>query len=460
MKKFLTVLVIAVIAALCIGISLSYAGEIDILLQKLVEKGVLTAGEAQQIGTETKEQVKADIAEGKFSSLPAWVQNTKIKGDFRLRYEWLRDKYATNGSSNNSLDKDKSRARIRVRMGVDSKVNDKLKVGVGIATGSTDPRSRNVTLGLNNTATDSPADPKGICLDYAFAEYKPFQWATLYGGKFQNPLWKPYDMIWKGDITPEGLASNFSYDLNPKLNLFMNDMIFVLSNADYKAAANNGTKWGMLYALQPGFKFNFTENNSLKAAFAYYLINNVQGQAPYVKSSLTNTLENMGGTYTNAFNYNSINPSVELGFKEPFGKLSILSNIPYLAFFGDYIRNVSSGVTTSKSGFDAGIKFGSESVSDAGQWQFKTALSRLGRDAWLDIFTDADRYYGRTNTEGITTSFDYGLGKNTWLTVKYYNMKYLTKDYQGIYTSTSLPGTQLAGYAPEQLIQVDWNMKF
>ena len=81
MKKFLTVFAVAVIAGLCIGISSSYAGEIEILLQKLVEKGVLTAGEAQQIGTETKEQVKADIAEGKFSSLPAWVQNTKLKGE-------------------------------------------------------------------------------------------------------------------------------------------------------------------------------------------------------------------------------------------------------------------------------------------------------------------------------------------------------------------------------------------
>ena len=58
MKKFLTAFVLGGFISLNLGMCFSYACEIDLLLQKLVDKGVLTAGEAQQIGTETKEQVK------------------------------------------------------------------------------------------------------------------------------------------------------------------------------------------------------------------------------------------------------------------------------------------------------------------------------------------------------------------------------------------------------------------
>ncbi|MCX7661816.1 MAG: hypothetical protein N2Z79_03935, partial [Candidatus Omnitrophica bacterium] len=43
--------------------SICFAGEIDLLLQKLVEKGIFTPGEAQQIKTETQEQIKKEIAE-------------------------------------------------------------------------------------------------------------------------------------------------------------------------------------------------------------------------------------------------------------------------------------------------------------------------------------------------------------------------------------------------------------
>ena len=87
MRKFAVMSVLACFMCMAVGVSISQAGEIDLLLQKLVEKGVLTGAEAQQVKTETQEQVKKEIAQGKFSSLPAWVMNTKLKGDVRLRYQ-------------------------------------------------------------------------------------------------------------------------------------------------------------------------------------------------------------------------------------------------------------------------------------------------------------------------------------------------------------------------------------
>ena len=100
MNKFLTSVVLVGFIVFNLGMSVSYAGEVDILLQKLVEKGVLTAGEAQEIKTETQEQVKLEIAQGKNASLPQWLQTMKFKGDFRFRGQHQYKK-----SNNNNTDR-------------------------------------------------------------------------------------------------------------------------------------------------------------------------------------------------------------------------------------------------------------------------------------------------------------------------------------------------------------------
>ena len=435
MKKFLTVLAAVGFTVLC-SIRSSYAGEIDLLLQKLVDKGVLTAGEAQQVKTETQEQVKKEIAQGKNASLPQWVQNIKLKGDFRLREEWRKDK----GQD------DLSRTRIRVRLGLEDKINPKLKLAVGIATGNPkDPRSRNITLGTTGESTNTDWDAgsaKNIVLDYAYAEWTATKWMTLTGGKFQNPLWRPADILWKSDITPEGAAANFNYNLNPKFNLFMNDMLFILRNPD---AA--GGKQPILVALQPGFNASITDNTNVKFAVTGYIFNQLKGSPifEYSKGSPPNgnSGETSAGNGSYIYNYNSVNPNLEIGFKEPFKGL-----IPYASIYGDYIYNVSLPSTaTGAGGFDIGVKFGAESVADWGQWQVKLTYQKLGRDSWVDAFTDVDRYSGKTNAKVYKANLDYGLGKNTWLTLAYYYGESLTK----------LAGV---GRAPENLIQADWNMKF
>ncbi|HOU36942.1 MAG TPA: hypothetical protein PK562_06700, partial [Candidatus Omnitrophota bacterium] len=49
-------------AVICAAVTLAFGGEIDLLVDKLVEKGVLTQGEAQQLITETKEEVRQQNA--------------------------------------------------------------------------------------------------------------------------------------------------------------------------------------------------------------------------------------------------------------------------------------------------------------------------------------------------------------------------------------------------------------
>ena len=416
------------LAAQLVLVPLSFAIESDVdrLLELLVEKKVLTREDANafraEVAMQKQEEKPAPV-------MPSWLENTKLKGDVRVRYEWDKNKGL----------QDNSRARIRARLGVESKISNKFKLGIGMATGRTnDPRSRDITLG-NSSSPNTPGSGKDIILDYAYGQYTPVKWFTLTAGKFQNNLWQNLDIFWDNDLTPEGFGFNLSHKLNANLDLFFNDLFFALKND------SRTDKQAFLEAAQPGFRWGITKNTGLKGAVAYYHFKSVKsarrfsdsrgGAVPYAGSG--NTI--LGGRYK--YNYDSFQPTFELSFKEPLQGL-----VPYLAIFGDYIRNVSH-IPTGAGGFDVGLKFGAEKVSDFKQWQAKIVYAKLGRDCWLDILTDNNRYGGATNSESIEGILEFGLGKYVSLVMDYYATWSLTKAV----------GTD---YAPEQLLQVDWNLRF
>ena len=68
----------------------SFAGELDILVQKLIEKNILSPLEGQIILDETRADVAKQNAQGTNDAIPTWIQNTKLKGDVRLRYQYER----------------------------------------------------------------------------------------------------------------------------------------------------------------------------------------------------------------------------------------------------------------------------------------------------------------------------------------------------------------------------------
>jgi hypothetical protein len=324
-------------------------------------------------------------------------------------------------------------------VGLDAKVNNKLTVGIGIATGTTsDPRSRNDTLGASSTA-NTPGSGKDMVLDYAYATYAATNWLSVTGGKFQNPLWQPNGMFWKGDITPDGANFKISKQFGD-IEFFVNDMLFLLQN-DSRTSAEP-----FLDALQPGVNVKMSDNTAWKTAAAYYYFDHVKkqttkfansksGTSPYLTAGNTISAD---GTYK--YNYTSYQASSELSTKEFFGGF-----LPYASIFGDYMYNPDPD--QGKGGYDAGVKFGNEKVGDKGQWQGKLIYSKLGRDCWLDVLTDSDRYAGDTNSKAYEALVEYGLGKNTSLIVNFFHAQSLTKSV----------GT---GYIPEQVLQIDWNMKF
>jgi polyhydroxyalkanoate synthesis regulator phasin len=408
------------------------------LVKKLVEKGVLTPGEAQQLITETKEEVRKEVAQAKSESSPVWAQRIKMKGDYRLRFQ--NQKMASDNA-------DRGRMRMRLRVGAEGKVNDAVKVGFGLASGSTsDPRSTNQTF--QDTWTK-----KTLTIDYAYAQMDGFAipiapewlsmpWATFSGGKLPKmPLWEPSDMLWDTDLTPEGLAAEFLHTPVGLSNtdLFFNTGIFILDEN-----SNGSDPWNFFF--QPGLKQRFTDKMGLKLAFTYYGFKHVKGYL-LDYSGGTNT-RNAGGKYM--YNFDSISPSAELSFKEPLSFISPSIPVPELSVFGEYLYNLCIKQPTkdkNNEAWAAGVKLGHPKISDWGQWDLKYMYKRIARDAWPDTFPDSDFYSGQTNARGHEIVFSYGLGKNWYLALDYYITNTIT-EYSGRNNNE------------EKLFQCDLNFKF
>ncbi|OGS21248.1 MAG: hypothetical protein A3J83_06670 [Elusimicrobia bacterium RIFOXYA2_FULL_40_6] len=415
-----------VLGAVFISSSFVFAGEVDLLVNKLVEKGVLDAGEGQTIMTETTEEMKKDIAKGKADTAPAWTQNISLKGDLRIRYQTDQAVNAAN----------RDRMRLRLRIGAATRIVDNFNAGFGLATGGrktavlpaaypassqidiVDGESRSTNYTFGDTLSKG-----GLMVDYAYLQYEPSSKYKILLGKFSNPLWQPTDLLWDTDLNPDGISLPLTFQAGNNLSLFVTPSYFVL---DEIAASNDPG----IFSVQPGFKLTLNENLSLKTAFVMYNTQFIKG-GKLDNSAKTNT----AGTVALRNEYNAMNPSIQFDILDLMGYS--------VSLFGDYVTNPSSN--TANTGYCAGINFGAAKVANLGDWQVKALSRYLETDAWLDTFPDSDSYGGATNCQGYEAIFTYGLSANTSISIDYYSMDKITGK-----TATT----------PKTLTQVDLVMKF
>ncbi len=441
MKKLMLVLSVIGMVALS---ARSYAGEVDVLLGKLVDKGVLTASEAQEIRTETHDEVakqdkqkEEDYKKVAKDTLPDWVKNIKLSGDFRNRYQWDKMKSATTKTY------EENRDRIRARLGIDTALIEDFKVGVGIATGvTTNGKSNNITLGGNS--------PKGIVLDYAYGQYIPSWTApvktTFTAGRFKNPFWEPVNAYVDPDIKLDGAALQWSYDINPEANVFLNYGFLYLGDSFPKS------KDPLENIIQPGVNWKISDNVKVKSTVDFWL-SEVKGMTAVTGSPLTNSLGVLPdqnaktGDVAYLNNYNVVLPKLEVGFTGPY--FGFNPGFPYFSVFGEYADNLSASV--DHQGWLAGCKIGNETIADKYQWQLLYDYRFTEKDAFMDIYTDDDFYGGKLPSAGNEVAFNFGLSKNSWVQLKYFYTWNTTKVVSATDDGSKLPG---------QTIMADWNIKF
>jgi hypothetical protein len=325
------------------------------------------------------------------SDVPAWVQSIKLKGDFRYRYQTEDDE-----------DNDKrSRHRIRLRTAVTAEPTDNWEVGFGLATGGDDPRSTNQTLSDFGTGD--------IRLDYAYGTYAASDNVDITFGKIKNPLWMPKDLMWDGDIRPDGIAVPMEFKSSDNLTWFATPAYFVLG--ELRESKDDEDLESMLM-LQAGMNAKVSDSVYVKGAASIYSFNEVTPA-----ESNTEMIESAYAL------------DVECGYK---GSLMF-------AVFGQY---VASDADEEDTGYLIGFKFGDAKVKGLGDWQVKYNFRSLELNGFPDFLPDSDAMGGDTGIEGSEIELALGLAKNVSCGLDYYMIEAIDGD------------------AESNVLQLDMKLKF
>lgn len=321
----------------------------DALIDKLIEKGILTSKEGQALREETdKDFTRAYQAK---SGLPDWVTALRIGGDVRLRYDGI---YMDpdNGGVNSV---DRNRLRYRMRVGITATMMDDMEVGLRFTSaenkstgnnGMGDPISGNDTLTSNGSK-------KPLWIDLAYAKWqmlnRPDWSATFIGGKMENPF--VFDeVVFDGDYTPEGLGFQLGYTVNDRHALKLNTGLFSL--AEVAASSHDAYLFGAQLRWEANWNQHFASSLGLSGlAFSdkQNLTHAAAGANPNVPDvSRGNTRVSSVGALTSSFNPIIVDGSVTWT-RESFPFYPGAFPIKFMA---EYINNpgASANLATSPIG--------------------------------------------------------------------------------------------------------------
>jgi hypothetical protein len=362
--------------------------------------------QSQTIEKKVSEQVSKAVDKEKIEALPEsmrWVENIKLSGDFRYRHESIDAEDSHDWATGHN------RHRIRARLGIDAKVNDEFDLGFRIASGSGDPASTNQTL------ADSFSS-KALWLDLAYFNYHPLaiDALTLFGGKMKNPFYKvgKNELIWDGDVNPEGIAAKYVIPLGERNKLHVSAGGFWV---DEDSAGVDTSLWG----AQTYLKHEFKDKRYLLAGASYFDYGNIKGRGD-LKSTWTSSGSFFGNTATGSVfdsDYDLIEGFAEYGFK--------VRNLP-VAVFGNYVKNTVAN-TSGDEGWLVGLRL--NKAKKPGSWDFRYNYREVEADAVLGAFSDSDFIGGGTDGKGHEFGLTYQLHKNTQLALTYFHNE---RDRSGI----------------------------
>ncbi len=431
MNKRITTLLIAMIFGYQ-GLSLAADTQVDSLIRKLVDKGILTDKEATGLKGEIAYDEKSLRETNMKKDIPEWVQNTKVTGDFRARLQTSHRQGA--GTVENT------QGRMRARLNLEMKPNDKAKVVIGIATngGANNARSNNVTFSgdTSTEAANKPFAKTNVVLNKAYGQYKfNDNWSgTL--GKMDNPIWEPMEFLWDSDITPEGGSLRFDHKVSNTIDVFATGNFFMLNN--FSGSTSDPSVW----VAQIGGTVKPTEKADIKIVGSYHGYQNIKSGFTGSRSNNTAGLAANGATSL-LYDYSAPMGAAEIGFNDVLPEAFPLY-IPRMAVFGEFTKNPAA--KTQDVAWMAGSYLGNSKVNGFGTWKLTGAYKVINRDAWLDILPDSDFYSGNTGVKGTEGILEVGLAKNMSFVLDYYETRKIK-----IGTGSK---------AKERLLQADLNWKF
>jgi len=229
-----------------------------------------------------------------------------------------------------------------------------------------------------------------------------------------NPIWGAKDLLWDGDVNPEGAAIKFSYKPISSTEFFFTPAFFILE--EFGGDTSDPRMW----AFQGGVNWKIQDGWYLKFAPSYYAPDSIKGNDFTAGGAWGAGTNSQAATGAYQFDYRAFAGDIEIGYTK------FLDFMPFIAVFGQYVQSDADALLNNNgvdddTGYLYGIKFGHKKVNKFGLWQAKFNYRRLERDAWPDFLPDSDFYGGNTNAKGWEFEFAFGLHKNVTLGLDYYN---------------------------------------
>ncbi len=380
--NFLKSTLAVALAATALGIE-ARGQSADAIIDKLVEKGILTVDEANELKEETDKNFTT--AYSVKTGMPDWVTALKINGDFRGRFEGF---YADNPAF-----EDRVRWRYRLRMGFTANLRDNLELGFRLASGDGDPISTNQTLQDN-------ASNKPLGIDLAYLKWMAINSPTFSGilsvGKIENPFVFS-DLVFDPDYTPEGAGEQLSFTLSDAQSLKLNAGQFVLDEL------GNSGRDPYLFGGQVRLESIWSPKVNTSLGASILTITSPEsltsGAVPDInRGNLRQTGVSADGKTVTlgapVHGYTTFVADAAVTYN--------LENVPLNAglfpvrVFGDYLHNFAAD--SANTGYQVGIQFGKAGKRKT--WELSYRWKVLEGDAWWEELTDSD--FGSFYQSGLT----------------------------------------------------------
>ena len=384
----------ATASALC-GLSVGVYGQsADALLDKLVDKGVLTVKEANELREEADAGFRKSYQVK--SGMPDWVTALKINGDFRGRYEMF--------ESPNDLFVDRSRFRYRMRVGVVASMTDNFEAGFRLTSSEANSSFGGDPISGNTTFQDN-GSKKFAYIDLAYGRWSFINTKEITSvitiGKMENPFLFS-DGVFDFDYTPEGAGYNLTYRLNDVHALKLNAGAFVLD----EIAADHNDPW--MYGGQVRWDAAWSRKVASTLGVGALNIVNEQALTNGAVPAVNRGNSRDAGTGILSRNFNPV--IVDAAITYSLEELAVVYKGPFpIRLGGEYMNNLAA--SDRQQGWQAGLTLGK--AGKRGLWEISYRYKYLEGDSWYEELTDSDFgafYAGTLPNSG--SGAGYGAGTN------------------------------------------------
>jgi Putative porin len=453
-----------------------------------------------EIRDQVREEVMASVrseAGGLSRQAADWLKRITIDGDVRVRGQ--RDLFDPENIppevfraqtespawapdlTNTRLKRD--RQTVRARLGVQAQVSDSVAAGLRLGTGN-GPVSGSQTLGNDYSRF-------ATTFDRAWLRWSPLSGVSIEGGRMATPFFST-DLIWPEDLSLDGVAVRVEQPIGAGFEAFGT----LLASPLEELSTSRDDKW--LYAAQLGASWKPSDSFTLRAAVAYYDFREVAGvretelppvgplagTVDYFSTQYPATVRQKGNTLINLNAPGSI-AAPTWGLASQFRPIDMTLGATW--WFGgglqvsgtlDYVKNSAfdladiqrraatvavSDLADKTTGFQGRVSFGTQRLTEAGDWQVTAAYREFERDAWIDAFTDTTWHLGGTNYKGFQVGGSYAIDKRAVLALRWTSTRNLDDGRRFLAIPgdpTSLSGNLSSAPLKIDVLQVDATVRF